>query len=119
MRSVLLVAMLVVSGCAGRPAAVPPSTSYVARASQAAPSASPVTADGTIDAKRLAGAKKMGYSLVNEDGAELFCRTDLKTGSHVQRETVCLTMTQLDALSTHTQQDLLNRPSLPPKSSRD
>ena len=39
-----------------------------------------------------------GYTLVDNDGETLYCRSDLKTGSHVQKTTTCLTGPELDAL---------------------
>ena len=45
-----------------------------------------------------------GYRrVVTAQGAELFCRSDLDPGSHVQRTTVCLTAAQLKANQENSQ----------------
>ncbi len=45
-----------------------------------------------------------GYTrVVTPQGAELFCRSELDAGSHVQRTTVCLTAAQLKATQENSQ----------------
>jgi hypothetical protein len=45
-----------------------------------------------------------GYRrVVTAQGAELFCRSDLDAGSHVQRTTVCLTAAELKASQENSQ----------------
>jgi hypothetical protein len=61
-----------------------------------------------VELKRLAEAKKMGYTVVNQDGKELFCHTGLKTGSRVERETTCMTAKEIDDLREQTQRGLMN-----------
>jgi hypothetical protein len=46
--------------------------------------------------------------LTNTNGEELFCRSDFKTGSHVERNTTCLTAAELDSLHDETRQSLRN-----------
>jgi hypothetical protein len=102
MRVTLLVIALVIAGCAGQPTEPAPSASstrYVTATGQA----QATVAEGDIDAKRIADAKRQGYTLVNADGEQLFCRSDFKTGSHVQRNTTCLTAVELDTLHDQTQ----------------
>jgi hypothetical protein len=115
MRVALLVSALVTAGCAGQPNnAAPPATRYVTATGEQVNQIQLTTPDGEIDAKRAAEAKKRGYTLVNTNGETLFCRSDLKTGSHLQRDTVCLTASQLDRLHEQTQQALQNvRPMHP------
>jgi hypothetical protein len=57
-----------------------------------------------------------GQANVNEDGKVLYCRSDYKTGSHVQKETSCLTADELASLHDRTQLGLstIARPTLPP-----
>ena len=37
-----------------------------------------------------------GYRVVNEGGQTLYCRDQLMTGSHMRKETICLTEEQRD-----------------------
>jgi hypothetical protein len=102
MRKLFLAVLILVAGCAGQPTSPPVVVEKVpAGAKEIAP-----PTEGTVDATRLAEAKKMGYKLVNQDGQELYCRNDLKTGSRVQHELVCLSRKDLDELRARTQQGL-------------
>ena len=50
-----------------------------------------------------------GYRrVVAANGEELFCRSDLDAGSHVQRTTVCLTAAQLKATAENSQDFITN-----------
>jgi hypothetical protein len=105
MRITILVGALIMGGCAGQPNTTEaPPTRYVGASGQTQPTAS----EADLDAKRIAQAKKQGYTLVNTNGEELFCRSDFKTGSHVERNTTCLTASELDALHDQTRQALQN-----------
>lgn len=42
-------------------------------------------------------AKKAGYKIVNQNGKTVYCRDQMKTGSHVRKETICLTAEEIDA----------------------
>lgn len=103
MKSLLLIGVLTVAGCAGHPSeptAAP--TTYVSPTGQPLASAS----QSDLDAQRLADAKKRGYKLVNTDGKELYCRSDLETGSHLVKKTTCLTAEELEALKNETKMGL-------------
>jgi uncharacterized lipoprotein YmbA len=113
MKAILLACALSLAGCASEPATVPP----------AAPAAAPGTAaangqpqqppsDGELQKQRLADALKRGYKLVNTNGEELYCRSDLATASHIQKNTVCLTARQLDEIHLRNQQSL-EQPNTP------
>jgi hypothetical protein len=107
MRVTFLVIALGIAGCAGQPsspATAPSSTRYVTATGQA----QATVAEGDIDAKKLADAKKQGYTLVNADGQQLFCRSDFKTGSRVQRNTTCLTAEELDIMHDQTKSAMRN-----------
>lgn len=102
-----LLCALLVAGCAGKPSTLQPSTTYIsARGEQL--QAAPTRADGTVDEKRLAEAKKAGYSIVNTNGELLYCRTDVKVGTHIRRntDTVCLTAQEMNALHEQSRQTL-------------
>ena len=102
-----LIACGLVLGCAARPPAPPLTTQYVSPSGDHL-SAAPVRADGTLDAKALAASKKSGYRLVNTDGKLLYCRTDTKLGTHIQKngDTTCLTAQEMIELEDRTRLNL-------------
>ncbi len=102
MRMILLMGAGVLAACAGQP--TEPPVTPVVKASERAP----VKADGTLDTKVLADARKLGYKVVNENGETLYCRTENKMGSRVEKETICLTPKQIDELREQTQRSLGN-----------
>jgi hypothetical protein len=100
--SVLMLALCAVA-CSSQPrqttptqlSQAPVATQYVSPTGQKL-AQMPTSGDAMSDEKRIADARKAGYKLVNTNGEELFCRTDPKIGSRVQKETTCLTAKQLD-----------------------
>ncbi len=103
MRSTMFGLTLTLCGCAGQPSA--PQSMSAER-----PLANP---------ERVVEARKMGYRLVNENGQTLYCRSEVLTGSHVERETVCLTVAQVDRLREQTQRGLMNvERQVPPPAGR-
>jgi hypothetical protein len=115
MRAYVMAIALVMAGCAGRPAMAPkPTGSSV----QPAP---PVLApsEGETRAQRQAQAKAMGYTLVNQDGEDMYCRTSVQTGSRLKKETVCLTASDMGILREATRQTF-SSPTLqmPPRQGR-
>ena len=119
MRSALCALLVLTAACAGQPVSAPVSTSVLATASSPQrQSASAPAGKSKIDTNALVNAKKLGYSVVNQDGIPMYCRNDLKTGSRVEREIVCLTAAQIDDLRQLTQKRLsdVTRQSLPPPS---
>ncbi|MEA3197983.1 MAG: hypothetical protein QOF32_2035 [Gammaproteobacteria bacterium] len=114
MRITLLVSAIIMAGCAGQPNAPSPDARYVTASGQPVDQIQLSTPDGDVNAKRLADAKKRGYTLVNTDGETMYCRSDLKTGSRIQRDTVCLTASELDALHDQTRRSLENVKVTPP-----
>jgi hypothetical protein len=112
MRSTLLASALIITGCASQPTSTAP-------APDTAAGQTPETAtDAGLEKTRLAEALKHGYRAVNKDGETLYCRSDWATGSHIQKNTVCLTAQQLDDLHQRNQQALegANTPINMPKS---
>jgi hypothetical protein len=114
MRNLLIAAGLIVAGCAAQQAAPPPaatSTTYISATGETL-AAAPVRADGTLDAKRLADAKRAGYTLVNTNGETLYCRTEAKIGSRIPKntDTTCLTTAQLDAQQAANRNTFQNLP---------
>jgi hypothetical protein len=119
MRATLLAGILVIGGCASQPpsttAPATATTTATTTAITTAPAAATATAAGQpqqttpdkeLEKKRLAEAIKHGYKVVNTNGEVLYCRSDLATASHIQRNTVCLTARQIDQLDQRNQRDL-------------
>jgi hypothetical protein len=110
-KPLLWIGVLAIAGCVGQPSSPPPTpTNYVGATGQSLSTVS----QADLDEKRLTDAKKRGYTLVDNDGETLYCRSDLKTGSHVQKNTTCLTGQELDALHNQTGQGLQSIRPLPP-----
>jgi hypothetical protein len=61
--------------------------------------------DVEVEKKRLAEAIKYGYKITTTNGETLYCRSDWATGSHIQKNTVCLTAQQLDDLGQRNDRD--------------
>jgi hypothetical protein len=104
----LVMCTLAVAGCAGKASAPPPQASTYVSPSGEQLQAAPTRADGTLDPKLLAEAKKAGYSLVNTNGEVLYCRSDVKLGTHIRKntDTVCLTAQEIIAMHEQTRQSL-------------
>ena len=101
MRATLLTIALLIAACAETPTAKAPAGAAT---------------EHDLDAQRVAEALKHGYKVTNTDGEVLYCRSDFVTGSHIQKNTVCLTAQQLDDLDQRNQQTLdnPNRPNMTP-----
>jgi hypothetical protein len=110
----MIVAVAALAACAGQPSAPP--AHYAPEATTASLTTAGAAPSDPL-AQRLAAAKKLGYSVVNTDGELLYCHSEFKTGSHVQKETTCLTAEQLDHLHDQSRLDLQNylKPNMPPK----
>jgi hypothetical protein len=98
-----------------QPSPAPVATQYISPTGQKL-AQMPVSGDARTDEQRLSEAKKAGFKLVNTNGEQLFCRTDPKIGSRVQKETTCLTAKQLDDLHDQTRLGLSQRIANPPPS---
>jgi hypothetical protein len=85
------------AGCASHPANTQvDSHPQAGTVTAAVPAANAAPAPGDIQAQRLAKAKNLNLKIYNKDGQELFCRSNYKTGSHIQRDERCYTAEQLD-----------------------
>jgi hypothetical protein len=83
MRYIVSAAMLLLfAGCASQP--TPPKPVAVAQA--------PKTQNNGVT---LAEARRLGYRIVDEHGRTVYCRDQMETGSHVRKETICLTAEQM------------------------
>jgi type IV pilus biogenesis protein CpaD/CtpE len=95
---------LVIAGCASQPSSTTPATATATADGQTQQTAS----NSEIEKQRVREAIKQGYRLVNTNGEELYCRSDWATGSHIQKNTVCLTAQQLDDAHQRIRQTLEN-----------
>src|SRR5450631_1952118 len=106
MRVITLLTAMMAAGCASQP---PPQT-HLSTAPVPAPTSTPYISPsgaaqptGDVEAQRLAAAKNLNLKVFNKDGQQLFCRSNLVTGSHIQRDTRCYTAEQLDSLEREVQ----------------
>jgi hypothetical protein len=95
MRVPMLVTAMLIGGCASQPA-TPPTLS--------SPAAAAPTAD--IAAQRLAQARNLNLKVMNQDGQQVFCRSNYMTTSRIQRDTTCYTADQLDKMEEQQQREL-------------
>ena len=105
-----LLGTAILMGCAGQPGAPAPTqpTQYVSADLKPLSEIQPTSPDDQMTAKRLVEAKKAGFTVVNKDGEVLYCKTELRTGSHAVRDTTCLTAQQIDDMHERTRADLQN-----------
>jgi hypothetical protein len=99
MRGLLLMTVLVLTGCASGPKAPAAPPVIVA---DAVPASKPLTEE-----QRIAYAKTMHFKLVTQKGQELFCQNDPVTGSHMYTAPRCYTGQELDELQR--EYDIRNR----------
>ena len=100
------ITFLLVAGCASEPNAPP-----------AAPAASPVAAAATEpQPETVQAAWKAGWKLVDQNGNKVYCREQLMTGSHMRKETICLTTAQLETAREASRRNLeqMQRRAPPP-----
>lgn len=62
--------------------------------------------EGELDQDKIMAAQKAGYEIRNENGEQLLCRKDPKTGSRLRHTVSCMTPKQWDQLQSDTQQTL-------------
>jgi hypothetical protein len=95
------------SAANGTPATVPPAAAPAAAGSSAAGAPTQATAPQTTD-QLIANAKREGYTVVNQNGDEVLCRTQFRTGSHIVKDTYCMTPAEYEQLRQQTQRGLVN-----------
>ena len=104
MRALMFVVAVAVVGCASRPS-TPRSKLPTVQAPAVPPSTAAHSTD-SAEAQRLATARKLNLKAVDKDGKQLFCRSNLVTGSHLQHDNTCYTADQLDHMQAQMQRDL-------------
>jgi hypothetical protein len=104
-----------VSGCASAPAptpAAPPAAPAAKAAAPVAPTppakpAAPAAASADAkDSMTLEQAMAAGYEIVDRNGQRLYCRDELKTGSHLRKTRTCLTAEELRELKENAQREV-------------
>jgi hypothetical protein len=97
---------LIMAGCAAtpRPAATPAAAPAVAAP---AVTSHVVTVD-KLTADQIVQLQRQGYKLVTTNGERLFCSSEPKTGSRVQRDDVCKTEREMVMLRERTRSGLQN-----------
>jgi len=58
------------------------------------------------EALDLAKARQLGYRIVDKNGEAVYCHDSVATGSHLRKETICLTKQQWQDVSTNAARDL-------------
>jgi len=81
----VVAATLLMAGCA--------SQSQRATETPAVAPAAPQRVDGGV--MTVQEARKAGYKIVSQDGKPMYCREELKTGSHARKDMICLTAEEL------------------------
>jgi hypothetical protein len=114
MRKLVLLMTMAVVGCATQPNARQTPAGVPA---SAVVSSTPSPPADSVEAQRLAAAKNLNMKVIDKDGQQLFCRSNLVTGSHIQRETTCYTADQLDHMQVQMQREL-DRLTLTPSQSQ-
>ena len=84
------------AGCASQPKSLP--VAPVATPTAPLATTTPAT---TVQEARIAG-----YKLVNQNGKTVYCREQLKTGSHMRKDTICLTAEELDTARSASRRNL-------------
>ena len=104
--------VLIMVGCAtapppaAAPVATPASTAPVAAAPAAPAPTTHVVPVSQLTAEEIVGLKRLGYKLVDSNGETLYCSTDIKLGSRLQHDNVCMTEREMIALREETQRRL-------------
>ena len=75
----------------------------------------PVT-EPAAPTKTVQEAWQAGYKLVSQNGETVYCREQLKTGSHLRKETICLTKAELEVARAASKRNLeqMQRQTPPP-----
>lgn len=102
--TIISMTLAALAACAGQPPSPSPAPNphYLSNAKVIT---APATDKETID-RTVLQAKRMGYTVVTENGEQLFCHKVAQTGSHLAMETTCLTAKEMEDLRLETQRRL-------------
>lgn len=98
------ITFMLMTGCASEPIA-PPAAPVATQPAAAATESPP---------KTVQAARKAGWKIVNQNGKEMYCREQLMTGSHLRKETICMTPEELEQARTAQQRSLDQLQRSPP-----
>lgn len=76
--------------------------------SQSALVAAAIQADPTLTAARIHELSVEGYDLVMRKGQPIFCRNNIKTGSHIVRDSVCMNAAEVEIARANAQRNFGN-----------
>jgi hypothetical protein len=99
MRPIILLASVIVSACAAHPPSQADMTPHQEK----------------VDASNIVEVQKAGYTIKNKNGEKLYCTSEGKTGSHIEKTTTCLTEAQWQRVHDTSQRSMQSISSqLPP-----
>jgi hypothetical protein len=84
MRAMMLLTAMVLGACASQPTS--PNSGGTPAQSSASVAALPGASDTDPEEQRLALAKKLHLKVLNQDGEEVYCKTNMVTGSHIRTD---------------------------------
>jgi hypothetical protein len=109
MKSLLIVLLgCLAAACASQTPAdgqASPALAVNAKSETKAPVAAP-TMDRNITSEKILAMQRQGYKIINQDGETYFCRREVKTGTHLPGDIVCITEKEAAALREETQRRL-------------
>ena len=114
MRTLVSFVATAVVGCASQPSG--PESTLATGQAPAVSSFATSRPTESIEAQRMAAAKNLNLKVIDKDGQQLFCRSNLMTGSHIQRDATCYTADQVDHMQAQMERDL-DRMNLRPSAS--
>ncbi len=75
-----------------------------------------ITPVDKLTGDQIVALQRQGYKLVDSNGQTLYCMTETKTGSRLQKDNICMTEQEMVALREQTERGLRNTEMrVPPK----
>ncbi len=105
--SLIVFGLVALAACSGSPTKEPDTTPTAAPTEAPSSGTTQASADSQkLTPERIMQLQREGYTLVDRNGEQYFCRSEKKTGSRLARETVCMTESQIVALRDQTKRGL-------------
>jgi len=92
----------------GACASAPKLVSAPAAAPAAARVATEVVPVDKLTGEQIVALQRQGYKLVNSNGQTLYCMTEARTGSRLQKDNICMTEREMVTLRERTERGLQN-----------
>lgn len=102
MRALALGLLIAAAGCASNPQP----TINAATAAATGTAQAPTDQEKTDQVDAIRFAIDNGYQIKNQNGQELYCREDAKTGTRIKSTLTCLTLPELKQMHDRFEQDL-------------